>query len=152
MTFVGVVMALVLSLFISYRQYQNRVSFIEDELDNIVAANKSFIEQSLWILDTRTLDLVMQGFLLNGNIVFARITDENGKTIVSKGMADLDKNIEKTVPLYHRDEGRNIFLGKLTVVASKQSAFRDAQSSFLITLCQSVFLMFILSVSIIYIF
>ncbi|NPA24504.1 MAG: response regulator [Deltaproteobacteria bacterium] len=151
-TFLGVIMALVLSFFISYQQYQNRVSFIKDELENIVTANKSLIEQSLWILDTRALNLVMKGFLLNGNIVFAQITDEHGKTIVSNGTLDIDKNIKKTVSLYHQEEGENVFLGKLTVVASKQSAFREAQASILITLCQSLLLMFILSVSIIYIF
>ncbi len=145
-------MALVLSFLISYQQYQNRVSFIKDELDNIVTANKSFIEQSLWILDTRALRLVMKAFLLNDNIVFAQITDENGKTIASNGMLDIDKNIQKTVSLYHQDEGRNIFLGKLTVAASKQSAFREAKASIFITLCQSMLLMFILSVSIIFIF
>jgi len=151
-TLLGVIMALVLSILISYQQYQNRVSFIQDELDNIIAANKSFIEQSLWILDTRALDLVVKGFLLNTHIVFVQITDENGNTIVSNGKLNTDKNIIKTVSLYHQEEGKNIFLGKLTVAASKQEAFREAQSSILITLLQSMLLMFILSVSIIFIF
>jgi len=151
-TLLGAIMALVLSILISYQQYQNRVSFIQKELDNIVTANKSFIEQSLWIVDTRALDLVVKGFLLNAHIVFVQITDENGNTIVSKGKPDPDKNIKKTVSLYHHDRGRDIFLGKLTVAASKQAAFREAKSSIFITLFQSMLLMFILSVSIIFIF
>ncbi len=151
-TCLGVIMALVLSIFISYKRYHDRLSFLEDELDSIVTANKSFIEQSLWILDTRALDLVIKGFLLNGDIVFAQITDDNGKTIVSNGKPDIDNDITKTISLYHRDGGRNIFLGKLTVASSKESAFRQAQSLILITFCQSAFLMFIISVSIIFIF
>jgi len=151
-TSLGVIMALVLSLFISYQQYRDRVSFLEDQLDTIVTANKSVIEQSLWMLDTRALDLVMQGFLLNRDIVFGQITDDNGKTIVSSGMPDIDNEIKKTISLYHQDAGKNIFLGKLTVAASKQSAFRRAQSLILITFFQSAFLMFIISVSIMFIF
>ncbi len=150
--FLGVIMALALSIFISYQQYRDRVSFLEDELDTIVTANKSFIEQSLWILDTRSLDLMIQGFLLNGDIVFAQITDDNGKTIVSSGMPDMANKIKKTISLYHQDKGKNIFLGKLTVASSKQSAFRRAQSLILITFFQSAILMFIISVSIMFIF
>ncbi|HHL34011.1 MAG TPA: response regulator [Desulfobulbaceae bacterium] len=150
--FLGVIMALALSIFISYQQYRDRVSFLEDELDTIVTANKSFIEQSLWILDTRSLDLMIQGFLLNGDIVFAQITDDNGKTIVSSGMPDMANKIKKTISLYHQDKGKKIFLGKLTVASSKQSAFRRAQSLILITFFQSAILMFIISVSIMFIF
>ncbi len=150
--FIGAIMALVLSFIISYQQYRNRVSFLENELNNIVASSKSFIEESLWILDTRSLNLVMQGFLVNGDIVFAQITDENGKAIVGDGILDVDNNIIKTISLYHQDKGENIFLGKLTIAASKLSPFSQAQSSFLITLCQSALLMFIISVSIIFIF
>jgi len=151
-TLLGAVMTLVLSFLISYQKYQNRVAFIRDELDNIVTANKSFIEQSLWILDNRALDLVVKGFSLNDNVIFVQITDENGETIVSNGKLDVDNNIQKTVSLYHLDNGKNIFLGKLTVAASKQLAFREAQSSIFLTLGQSLLLMFVLSVSTIFIF
>ncbi len=150
--FIGAIMALMLSFIISYQQYKNRVSFLKSELDNIVGSNESFIEESLWILDTRLLNLVMQGFLVNGDIVFAQITDDNGQTIVSYGTLDSDNVIIKTIPLFHLDEGKNIFLGKLTVAASKLSAVRDAESSIMITLLQSLLLMSIISVSIIYIF
>ncbi len=150
--FIGAIMAVMLSFIISYQQYKNRISFLKSELDNIVASNKSFIEESLWIFDTRLLKLVMQGFLVNGDIVFAQITDENGKVIVSYGKLDIDHDIIKTIPLYHQAEEKNIFLGKLTVAASKLSAVREAESSIMITLLQSLLLMSLVSLSIIYIF
>ena len=150
--FIGAMMALILSFIISYQQYQARVSYLKSELDNIVASNKSFIEESLWILDTRLLKLAIQGFLANGDVVFAEITDENGKTIVSYGTLDSDNVIIKTIPLFHQNEDKNIFLGKLTVAASKLSAYRKAESSIIITLFQSLLLMSIISISIIYIF
>ena len=149
---IGAIMALTLSFIISYQQYQNSISFLKKELNTIVTANKSFIEQSLWILDTRALDLVMKGFLLNNDIVFSQITDENGMVVVSHGMSDSDNDIKKTVSLYHHDKGRDIFLGKLTVEASKLSAYRKARSLILVTLVQSMLLMFILSVAIIFLF
>ncbi len=150
--FFGVIMAMALSLFISWQQYRTRVALLEDELDTIATANKSFIEKSLWILDIRALDLVIQGFLLNDDIVFAQITDDNGKTIVSRGMPDIDNEMKKTVSLYHQDAGKSIFLGRLTVTSSKQAAFRRAQSLIFITFFQSALLMFIISVSIMFIF
>ena len=150
----GVIMALVISSIASYRQYRNRVSFIEREVDSIVKTNKSSIEQSLWIFDTRSLVLIAKGFLLNDDIVFVQITDENGKAIVSVGKPDDNprNNIEKSVSLYHQDEDRKIFLGKLTVVASKASAFREIVSSLVTIVLQSVLLMFVISVEVIYLF
>ena len=151
-TSLGVVIALILSFLISYQQYREEISLIKKELNTIVTANKSFMEQSLWILNIRALDLVLRGFLLDGDIVFFQITDENGKTITSNGIPNSDNNIIKTVSLYHQTEGENIFLGKLTIEASKLSASSKAQSMFFITLYQSVVLMVIVLVSIIFIF
>ncbi len=150
----GLVMALVLASFISYQQYQSRLSFLESELEDIVKTSQSSIEQSLWILDTRALGLMTQGFLLNDNIVFAQITDENGKTIVSKGMPGNDNHhaIRKTISLYHQDGSESVFLGQLTIVASKDAAFRGARFSAIVTLVQSVLLMFVVSAGVIYLF
>ncbi len=150
--FIGTIMALVLSFFISYQQYKERISFLKKELDTIVIANKPFIEQSLWIMDTHALKLIMKGFLLNNDIVFFQITDENGKIVVSNGIPDNKNNLKKTVPLYHFDKGKKIFIGKLTVEVSKLSAFREAKSLVFITLCQSIILMLILSIIIIILF
>jgi len=149
---IGAIMALLLSLIISYQQYRARVSFIVNELDNLVTSNKSFIEESLWIMDTRLLRLAMRGFLLNYDIVFAEITDENGNILVSYGTLDNVNDITKTVSLYHQEEGKNIFLGRLTVAASKLSAIRAAKSFIAMALFQSLLLMAIVSLSIIYIF
>ncbi len=88
-------MALVLSFLISYQQYRERSSFLKKELDTIVTAKESIIEQSLWIKDTRALVLVMKGFLLNSDIVYSQITDENEKTVVSNGMPGSDNVIKK---------------------------------------------------------
>ena len=149
---IGTIMALVLSFLISYQQYRERISFLKKELDTIVTANKSIIEQSLWIMDTHALKLIMKGFLLNNDIVFFQITDENGKIVVSYGIPDNKNNLKKTVPLYHFDKGKKIFIGKLTVEVSKLSAFREAKSLVFITLCQSIILMLILSIIIIILF
>ena len=152
--FLGIVMAVVFSFFISYQQYRARLSFLESEVENILASNKSFIEESLWILDTRLLNLEAQGLLINGDgdIVFSRITDENGKTIVSYGTLDRKNDIIKTIPLYHEEGGKKIYLGNLTIAASKRKAVKEAKSSIMITLLQSLLLMAIISLGIIYIF
>ena len=150
----GVIMALTISSLVSYRLYQNRVSYIEREVDSIVKTNKSSIEQSLWIFDTRSLQLIAKGFLLNDDIVFVQITDEKGKVIVSVGKPDDNpqNNIEKSVFLYHQEGNKKFFLGKLTVVASKASAFKETVSSLIAIVLQSVLLMFVISVEVIYLF
>ena len=149
---IGAIMALTLSFLISYQQYKNSLSFLKKELNTIVTSNKSFIEQSLWILDTRALGLIVKGFLLNNDITFAQITDENGNVVISFGNPQSKNVITQTVPLYYHDNGKDIFLGTLTVEASKRSAFTKARSLILATLLQSTLLMFILSVAIIFLF
>ena len=149
---IGAIMALTLSLLLSYQQYRNSLSFLKKELNTIITSNKSFIEQSLWILDTRALGLIVKGFLLNNDITFAQITDENGNVVISFGNPQSKNVIKKTVSLYYHDNGKDIFLGTLTVEASKRSAFKKARSLILVTLLQSTLLMFILSVAIIFLF
>ncbi len=148
----GLVAALLLSLFISYKQYRDRCAYIKREVNNIISSNKYSIERSLWMCDTRTLDLIVQGFLFNRDIVFAQVTDEKGNTIVSKGRSVRADGIRKTVALYHQRGGKRIFLGKLTIVASRMSAFNKALSSTTMTLFQSTILMMIISVFVIWIF
>ncbi len=150
----GMITAIVLSFVLSYRYYRSKVSIIENTVDNIVKTSESSIEQSLWIYDTRELALIVKGFLLNDNIVFVQITDEHGNTIVSAGKPPRGhhNDIEKTIPLYYQDGDKKVYLGKLTVVASKEAALRETVSSFLTFFLQSVLLMFIITVGIIHLF
>ena len=145
-------MAIVLSFLLSYQEYQKNISFLGKELDSIVRSNKSFIERSLWILDTRALALVIKGITLNNNIVFSQIADENGKAVVSHGIPNNGNIMKRTVPLYHRENGKEVFLGTLTIEASKRAAFRKARSLILVTLFQSALLMLILAAAIIFLF
>ena len=149
---IGTIMAIILSVLISYQQYEERISFLKKELNTIVTANKSFIEQSLWILDIHALKLIMNGVLLNNDIVFFQITDENGKIVVENGIPNSKNNLRKIVSLYHKDKDKKIFIGKLTVEASKLSALKGAKSLIFITLGQSILLMLLLSISIIILF
>jgi len=149
---IGAIMALTLSLLLSYQQYKNSLSFLKKELNTIVTSNKSFIEQSLWILDTRALALIVKGFLLNNDITFAQITDEYGNVVVSYGNRQNTNVIKQSVPLYYHDNGNDIFLGTLTVEASKSSAIQRARSLIFVTLLQSTLLMLILSIAIIFLF
>ena len=149
---IGIIMSLAISVIISYQQYQARISFLKKELNTVVTSNISIIEQSLWIMDTKALELMMKGFMLDGDIVFFQITDEDGKTVVRYGKPNSYNNIKKTVSLYHKEKGEKIFLGTLTVEASKQSAIRKARAFVFIILGQSLLFMFVLSVAIIFFF
>ena len=149
---IGIIMAMVLSFIISCQQYRHKVTFLEKELNSIISTNRSFIEESLWIFDTRLLNHAVRGFLVNGDIVFAQITDENGNIVVSHGKLDIENDIIKTIPLYHKKDEKNIFLGHLTVAASKLLAIKEAKLSIILTLIQSLLLMSFISLSIIYIF
>ncbi len=150
--FLGVGIAIALSLVISFQRYQNKVASLRSELDSIAISSQSFLEKSLWIMDYRSLSLVIQGFLLNNDVAFAQITDENGEVIVSDGILEPGDDIIKTIQLYHMDGGKKALIGKLTIASSRVSALKEVWSSVIANLIQSLLLMAVISIGIIYIF
>ena len=141
-----------LSAIISYQQYKNRLSFIDEELNSIIISSKPLIEETLWIMDFYLLDVIVRSLLIDEDIVFVQITDENQKIIAKYSKSSVNHDIIKTVPLYYKRQNKNIFLGELTIVASKQKAYREAKSAIIIALIQSMLLMSFVSLSIIYMF
>jgi diguanylate cyclase (GGDEF)-like protein len=148
---VALITTLLMSLFLAYGQYKSKIKRINEEVDNILRINQPVVAQSLWILDIHSLDLLVRGFLLQREVVFARITDEKGNVVVKQGHMDNDA-IRKTVALYHKDSGKNIFLGKLTLAATKKLALKDIESSFMLILAQSILLILIIVAYVLYIF
>ncbi len=149
---IGILTAIVLSAIISYQQYKNRLSFIDEELNSIIISSKPLIEETLWIMDFYLLDVIVRSLLIDEDIVFVQITDENQKIIAKYSKSSVNHDIIKTVPLYYKRQNKNIFLGELTIVASKQKAYREAKSAIIIALIQSMLLMSFVSLSIIYMF
>ena len=150
--FIALITTILMTLFFSYDQYQRKLAKINDELDTILQVNQATVTQSLWILDTHALNLIVKGFLLQREIVFAQITDDQGHIVASQGNAGNGDTIEKTIDLYHNDSGKKTFIGQLTLIATKKVAMRDIESSFGLTLLQSMLLILIIVVYVLYIF
>ena len=104
------------------------------------------------MMDDGLLKLVMHGFLLNEDIVFAQVRDENSKIIITYGTLDNENTIIKTTPLFHYEKGKKLLIGQLTIAASKLTAITDAEASIITTLIMNIVLMAIISLSIIYLF
>ncbi len=149
---IALITALLMSLFFAYDQYQSKIAQINKEVDSILQVNQSAVAQSLWVLDRHSLNLIVRGFLFPREVVFAQITDEKGNVIASQGHLDNDDTIHKTIALYHNDAGKNIFLGKLTLVATKKPALKDVESSSILIFAQSMLLILIIVVYVLYIF
>ncbi len=149
---IGILAAITFSIIISYQQYKNRLSFIKEELNSIILSSKPLIEETLWIMDFHLLDVIVRSLLVDEDIVFVQIKDENKEIIAKYGKLDVEHDIIKTVPLYYKKQKKNVFLGELKIAASKQKAYQEAKSAIIITLIQSVLLMSFISLSIIYLF
>ncbi|QOP46452.1 putative bifunctional diguanylate cyclase/phosphodiesterase [Sulfurimonas paralvinellae] len=150
-TSIIIISTLLFSLMLAYEQYQTKISEITNSVENTLTSNKSIISQALWRIDTQALKIKAQEFLLDSSITFVQISDENGKNIIKLGNSE-DVNIKKSVDLYHNDNGKKIFLGKLTLAGSTKSILKDIESSVLILVLQSILLIVIIIFYITYIF
>lgn len=149
----SLVIALLISALAIYKSYQNDINVLKKDLAQIEQSIKSSLTYNLWVLDLKALDNLTDDLLLNKNIVYVAIFDENGKILLEKGKKIKEHAIKRVIPIYYKQlNGKRIYLGKLIYIATTAHIY-EKYKQFAIQIIGLIFLFFFfLSIVIVFIY
>lgn len=142
----SLLVALLFSLFVIYRTYQEDIASLRKDLTQIEQSIKRSLSYNLWVLNMDALDILSNDLLLNKYIVYVALYDEDGKLLLQKGHKIKEHAIVRQIPLYYTTGRKKVYVGKLLYIVTtepiyaqiKRSAIRAIVSIFLFFLFMSV--------------
>ncbi|MCP4981930.1 MAG: EAL domain-containing protein [Gammaproteobacteria bacterium] len=125
---------LTLTLFQLYQEYNSDISRINSRFDQIQASNKAVLEESIWLFNYQTIDLLSNGILRDRDITYLEITDKHGKRLIARGTRPEGDSRKKIFDLTHQDHGKSYLLGELEVVATLEFVYQHLMETVLVIL------------------
>ena len=127
------VTAITSSIFL-YSQLQAELNSIHTQLDGIKDSYLAGIASRVWVADTESLQLDLNGLLNLGSIEYLAVI-ENGQVLVKAGTPPHGEVITRHHLITYPYKGKHIEIGKLTVSASVASAYNKlyAEAAFIIS-------------------
>ena len=148
-----VIAAVIFTTFIFY-YYHHSINSLKKELAQIESSLKNSLALNLWQLNTEALNTIANDLLVDKDIVYVKILDDEGNIIVTKGRKPKLHFIKRSIPIYYYPRGsRNgIYVGRLEYIATTENVLqRVKQIATLASLAIFIFF-FILSLLILYLY
>jgi len=106
-----------------YLEYKDGVASIHREIDQISGTSIKALEENLWLLNITSIKLMLEGIMHNRDIVYLEITDEKGNLVASRGKVPKEDGQTYTIPLTYKYRGRDIYLGRLKIIATMDNVY-----------------------------
>lgn len=106
-----------------YRDYNNDISLIEQQLQEIETVHLKSLTATLWVSDAKELKTHLDGILQRRDMQFLEIRDQD-KVWVSVGDRQVDNAISRKYPMVYTHRGRDIEIGTLTIIASLSGVYQ----------------------------
>jgi len=132
--------------------YNEGIDVIHQRIDQIKFTNIDSITQALWTIDHSSIQIQLDGLSRINDIIFVKITDENDQLISSSGEINTDNIISENIVIHQRYRGREITLGKLTVVATKENVYQHLIDTVIVILISQAIKTFLVSLFVLFIF
>ena len=149
----SLIIALLISGLAIYKNYQDDISALKKDLAQIEQSIKGSLAYNMWVLDINALKNLTNDLLLNKNIVYVAIFDENGNLLIEKGKKTQEHVINRTLPIYYKlPNEKKIYLGKLVYTATTYHIY-EKYKHLAFSIIGFIFVFFLfLSVVIVYIY
>lgn len=151
-----VVFSSVVTLFLTALQlkidYNYGVEDIEQRLNLIKVTNIDALSESLWTVDDSLMNLQLEGLSRLPDVIYVEITDEDEKIMASSGKYLTEHVIEKRYLLNRGYRGKDVKLGYLTIVATKQNLYDRLFDTVLVILVTQAVKTFLVSLFILFVF
>ncbi len=134
-----------------YWDYKNDVSFIKNELQQIKDVNLKSIRESLWTSDTKELNTLIEGISQLRDIQYLEVRG-NDKIWVSRGNPKSRNTLSRQYPLIYFHRGRELEIGRLTVIASLDGVYQRLLDKVWIILASNAVKTFLVASFILFIF
>ncbi len=108
-----------------YMDYRSGITLIQQEVDQISSTSLKSLEENLWLLNTNSIQLMLEGILQNKDIAYLEVTDENGKLITAQGEVPKENFQQYTFPLSYSGKDKTIYLGNFRVVATLENIYSE---------------------------
>ncbi len=147
----SLIIAIIISTLAIYRSYQEDINTLKKDLEQIEQSIKGSLTYNLWVLDLKALENLTNDLLLNKNIVYVAIFDENGNKLIEKGQKIREHVIKRIIPIYYKQpSGKIIYLGKLVYLATTAHIYEKYKHFILRTV--GLILLFFLFLSVVIVF
>jgi two-component sensor histidine kinase len=120
-------------------EYRQVLTEAENVIDSVMAAEAKPLANSLWEMNRDQLRLHLEGVVGNRAVSYAAVT-EQGETVAAVGVRKGRNALERSVPLLHGHEGRDVELGRLIVQADLDLAEGQALRAAAVSLSFSTIL------------
>ena len=132
--------------------YNNGIDVIHQKINQIKSTNTASITQSLWTLDSSSIQIHLDGLSRINDIIFVKVTDQNKKVIAQSGQINSDNIISTDIPLSKEYRGKDTVLGTLTVVATKENVYQQLIDTVVVILISQAIKTFLVSMFVLIIF
>src|SRR5262249_26418185 len=116
----------VLTLFQLYLDYRHGIGAINRRLSEIEGSYVDSLDEGLWNLDQRQLELQIAGILRLPAIRFVEVretTDRANPMVVTAGRRQDSATMRREFPLFHDFHGKQLQLGVLSVEATLEEVY-----------------------------
>jgi diguanylate cyclase (GGDEF)-like protein len=122
-----------------YRDYRYDISLIDEKFSEIQLTSQRVIEENLWLLNSTSNKLLLEGILRNQNIVYLSIVDDIGELVATKGQLPNGDFRQKEIRLTYHYLGEDHFIGHLKIVATLDHVYsRLIETVFIILVTQGI--------------
>jgi PAS domain S-box-containing protein len=148
------VITLILTLFQLYFDYRYDVGAIESRMSEIEGSYLQSLGEGLWNLDSRQLELQIEGILRLPAIRFVEVretTDRANPIVVSGGRRQDHAAVSREFSLFHTSRGEPQRLGVLSIEATFDEVYRALLDKAIVILISQGATIFLVSFFILYI-
>lgn len=132
--------------------YNQGINNLHQRIKQIELTNIASITQSMWTMDSSLIQIQLDGLVRINDIIFVKITNENGKLIASSGDASTKNTIEKNIQLQYLYRNKNTPLGVLKVIATKENIYQTLIDTVIVILISQAVKTFLVSIFILVLF
>ena len=132
--------------------YNQGINNLYQRIEQIKQTNIASITQSVWTIDNSSIQIQLDGLARISDVVFVKITNENGKLIASSGNISKQNIIKNHIPLQHMYRNKETSLGELTIIATKENIYQQLIDTVVVILISQAVKTFLVSIFILVLF
>ena len=132
-----------------YQTYYYDISRIDARFTQISETNKAVLEENIWLLNYQSIELLFDGILRDRDIAYIEIIDENGRSLISRGVVPEGDSRTLEVELSYRDREQAYPLGQLRVIATLEFVYQHLVDTVLVILVNQAIKTFLVTLFIV---
>ena len=125
--------------------YNEGVNIIHQRIEQVKLTNIDSITQSLWTLDSSSVQIQVNGLSRINDFIYIKITDKSNKIIAESGNINTKNIITSNIQLTKKYRDKNTLLGTLTVTATKENLYQKLISTIIVILLSQAVKTFLVS-------